>query len=105
VPFGAAHRTHCVRQPRVELQRRVPRNVAVLTAGVLEHLLYCAEGRHAATGKVRWQIDTDQSAGGGIVTYRARGRQLLAMATGMKSPIWPGGANASRIVVYGLPGR
>jgi len=59
----------------------------------------------AATGKVLWQIDTDQSAGGGIVTYRARGRQLLAMATGMKSPIWPGGANASRIVVYGLPQR
>jgi alcohol dehydrogenase (cytochrome c) len=59
----------------------------------------------AATGKVLWQLDTGQSAGGGIVTYRARGRQLLAMATGMKSPIWPGGADASRIVVYGLPGR
>jgi alcohol dehydrogenase (cytochrome c) len=59
----------------------------------------------AATGKVLWQFDTGQSAGGGIVTYRARGRQLLAMATGMKSPIWPGGADASRIVVYGLPGR
>jgi alcohol dehydrogenase (cytochrome c) len=28
----------------------------------------------AATGKVLWQLDTGHSAGGGIVTYRARGR-------------------------------
>ena len=54
---------------------------------------------------LRLGIDTGQSAGGGIVTYRAGGRQLVAMASGMKSPIWPGGSEASRIVVYGLPGR
>lgn len=59
----------------------------------------------AADGNVLWQIDTGQSAGGGIVTYQAGGRQLVAMASGMKSPIWPGGSDASRIVVYGLPGR
>jgi alcohol dehydrogenase (cytochrome c) len=57
----------------------------------------------AATGQAVWQLDTGQSAGGGIVTYQAGGRQLVAMASGMKSPIWPGGSNASRIVVYGLP--
>jgi hypothetical protein len=39
------------------------------------------------------------------VTYLAGGRQLVAMASGMKSPIWPGGSDASRIVVYGLPRR
>jgi alcohol dehydrogenase (cytochrome c) len=59
----------------------------------------------AATGNVVWQIDTGQSTGGGIVTYRAGGRQLVAMASGMKSPIWPGGADVSRILVYGLPRR
>jgi alcohol dehydrogenase (cytochrome c) len=57
----------------------------------------------AASGKIVWQIDTGQSAGGGLVTYQAGGRQLVAMASGMKSPIWPGGSDASRIVVYGLP--
>ena len=59
----------------------------------------------AASGKIVWQIDTGQSAGGGLVTYQAGGRQLVAMASGMKSPIWPGGSDASRIVVYGLPRR
>ena len=59
----------------------------------------------AATGHVLWQTDTGQSAGGGIVTYQAGGRQLVAMASGMKSPIWPGGSDASRIVVYGLARR
>ena len=59
----------------------------------------------AAAGTILWQIDTGQSTGGGIVTYQAGGRQLVAIASGMKSPIWPGGADASRIVVYGLPRR
>ncbi len=36
------------------------------------------------------------------VTYRAGGRQLLGVASGMKSPVWPGGAQQSRILVYGL---
>ena len=30
------------------------------------------------------------------------GRQLLGVASGMKSPMWPGGAQQSRILVYGL---
>jgi alcohol dehydrogenase (cytochrome c) len=59
----------------------------------------------AASGKIVWQIDTGQSAGGGLVTYQVGGRQLVAMASGMKSPIWPGGSDASRIVVYVLPRR
>jgi hypothetical protein len=35
------------------------------------------------------------------VTYRARGRQLLAVASGMKSIAWPGSAAKSRILIYG----
>ena len=42
------------------------------------------------------------SMGGGVVSYSAGGRQRIGVATGMKSPIWPGGSSASQIVVYGL---
>jgi len=54
-------------------------------------------------GRVLWQHSTGQSNGGGIVTYAVGGRQRVAIASGMKSPIWPGGAQQSRIQVYGLP--
>jgi alcohol dehydrogenase (cytochrome c) len=56
----------------------------------------------AATGRVLWQHEMGQSTGGGIVTYLANGRQRVAIASGMKSPIWPGAAEASRIVVFGV---
>lgn len=56
----------------------------------------------AETGRVLWQTSTGQSAGGGIMTYSAGGHQRLAVATGMKSPLWPGASKSSRIVVYGL---
>lgn len=56
----------------------------------------------AETGRVLWQFDTGQSIGGGIVSYSAGGRQLVAVASGMKSPVWPGGADQSRIQVFGL---
>ena len=56
----------------------------------------------AETGEILWQTDAGQSTGGGFVTYRAGGRQLIGVASGMKSPMWPGGAQQSRILVYGL---
>lgn len=56
----------------------------------------------AASGRILWQTDTGLSTGGGIVTYNAGGRQLIAVAAGMKSPVWPGGASQSRVLVYGL---
>jgi alcohol dehydrogenase (cytochrome c) len=56
----------------------------------------------AATGKVLWQYDAGQSTGGGIVSYSAGGHQLIGVAAGMKSPIWPGAADKSRILVFGL---
>lgn len=57
----------------------------------------------ADSGRVLWQTNTGQSTGGGIVTYRAGMHQLVAVASGMKSPVWPGAAQQSRILVYGLP--
>ena len=57
----------------------------------------------AHNGQVLWHIATGQSIGGGIVSYLASGHQLIGVAAGMKSPIWPGGSAASHIVVYGMP--
>jgi len=56
----------------------------------------------AESGKVLWETDTGQSIGGGVVSYLAGGRQLIGIASGMRSPTWPGGAQQSRIVVYGV---
>jgi alcohol dehydrogenase (cytochrome c) len=56
----------------------------------------------AGSGRILWQTNTGQSTGGGVVTYRAGGRQLLGVASGMKSPVWPGAAQQSAIRVYGL---
>jgi alcohol dehydrogenase (cytochrome c) len=61
--------------------------------------LYAAD---ADIGRILWQTDTGQPTGGGVVTYSAGGRQLVGVASGMKSPLWPGGAKQSRILVYGL---
>jgi alcohol dehydrogenase (cytochrome c) len=57
----------------------------------------------ADTGKVLWALDVGQSIGGGIVSYSAGGRQLVAVASGMKSRIWPGATDRSRIQIFGLP--
>lgn len=54
------------------------------------------------TGLVLWQTSTGQSIGGGLVVYRAGGHELLGVASGMKSFAWPGSADKSRILVYGL---
>ncbi len=56
----------------------------------------------ADDGRVRWQASAGQSIGGGIVSYRAAGRQRIGVAAGMRSPIWPGGSQSSHIIVYGL---
>ena len=56
----------------------------------------------ADNGRILWQSASGQSTGGGIVTYMVGGRQRLAVASGMKSPVWPGGAQQSRILVIGL---
>ena len=53
-------------------------------------------------GHVLWQVSSGQSIGGGLVVYSAGGRELLGVASGMKSFAWPGSADKSRILVYGL---
>src|SRR5215831_2555477 len=57
----------------------------------------------AEKGAVLWDQDLGQSIGGGIVSYSAGDRQLIAVASGMKSRIWPGATDQSRIQVFGIP--
>lgn len=54
------------------------------------------------TGRILWRARTGEATGGGIVSYSVAGRALIAVAAGMRSPIWPGTADRSRILVYGV---
>jgi alcohol dehydrogenase (cytochrome c) len=53
-------------------------------------------------GLVLWQISTGQAIGGGLVVYSAGAHELIGVASGMKSFAWPGSADQSRILIYGL---
>ncbi len=55
----------------------------------------------AATGKVLHRIATKQSAGGGVITYQAGGKQRVAMATGMENRIM-GSHGEPVVLVFGL---
>jgi alcohol dehydrogenase (cytochrome c) len=85
--------------PRPMLAAVTPTAGGVVFAADMGGRLYAFD---AATGRILWQADSGQSTGGGIVTYAAGGRQLVGVASGMKSPIWPGGSTQSRILVLGL---
>jgi alcohol dehydrogenase (cytochrome c) len=71
----------------------------VFTADLTGHL----RAFDAESGAVLFELATAQSIGGGIVSYSAAGQQRIAVASGMKSGIWPGAATESRIQVFGLP--
>ncbi len=57
----------------------------------------------AKSGNVVWETKLDGAAGGGIITYNAGGKQLVAVASGMTSPIWPSPQTTAKIVVFGVP--
>ncbi len=60
----------------------------------------------AATGAVRWRWSTGRPIGGGVVTYRAGGRQYLAVAAGMHAPLtWRLESPPAQVVVFGRPPR
>jgi PQQ-dependent dehydrogenase (methanol/ethanol family) len=63
-------------------------------------MIYALDQR---TGHVLWKHDAGQAIGGGILSYEAGGHQRVAVAAGMHSPVWPGAARNSRILVFGLP--
>jgi alcohol dehydrogenase (cytochrome c) len=55
------------------------------------------------SGRVLWQTNTGQSVGGGVIVYRAGGRELLGVASGMTALGGPPSTDKSRILVYGSP--
>jgi alcohol dehydrogenase (cytochrome c) len=57
----------------------------------------------AANGRLLWRAPTENAVGGGVISYGVNGRQYVAAAVGMKSPIWPVPSQSARVVVFGLP--
>jgi len=57
----------------------------------------------AKTGAVLWRQPTANAVGGGVITYRAGGKQLVAVAAGFKTRVWSVPAESNRIIVFGLP--
>jgi alcohol dehydrogenase (cytochrome c) len=59
----------------------------------------------ATTGKVRWRWTTSLPIGGGVVTYRAGGRQYVAVAAGMHAPVtWRLDSPPAEVLVFAVPG-
>jgi alcohol dehydrogenase (cytochrome c) len=83
--------------PKPVLAAVTPTAGGLLFAADLNGTLYAFD---ADKGNILWRTETGQSTGGGIITYTASGKQRLAVASGMKSPVWPGGAQQSRILIY-----
>jgi len=54
----------------------------------------------AQTGRKLWSTETGGAIGGGIISYSANGRQHVAVASGMVSPIWPTQKTTAKIIVY-----
>jgi alcohol dehydrogenase (cytochrome c) len=89
-----------VRTPRPLLAGITPTAGGVIFTGELSGDVIALNPQ---TGAVLWRQSTGNSIGGGVITYQARGKQLVAVAAGMKSPIWPTIVQSNRIVVFGLP--
>jgi glucose dehydrogenase len=56
----------------------------------------------AKSGEKLWSQDLGGAVGGGVISYEVGGRQRVAFAVGMASPIWPGPKTTAKIAVFGL---
>ncbi len=54
------------------------------------------------SGEELWTHELGGAAGGGVITYASGGRQRVAYAAGMTSPIWPTTKTTGKIVVLGV---
>jgi len=72
----------------------------VVFTGDLDGDLFALE---ASTGKELWRHATGKGMGGGVISYRANGKQHVAAATGMNAATWNIHAGTGRVVVYALP--
>ncbi|HXO85406.1 MAG TPA: PQQ-binding-like beta-propeller repeat protein [Gemmatimonadales bacterium] len=55
------------------------------------------------SGKLLWRKPAGGAIGGGVISYEAGGKQRVAVAAGLNSPIWPVRGGPARVVVYALP--
>lgn len=56
------------------------------------------------SGALRWRYSTGLPIGGGVVTYRANGRQYVAVAAGMHAPMtWKLESSPAKVLVFSLP--
>jgi alcohol dehydrogenase (cytochrome c) len=57
----------------------------------------------ARSGALRWRYPTGLPIGGGVVSYRAGGRQYVAVAAGMHAPVtWKLESKPAKIFVFGV---
>jgi alcohol dehydrogenase (cytochrome c) len=59
----------------------------------------------AARGNIIWRHQAGGAIGGGVIVYDAGGKERVAAAAGLNSPIWPVQGGPARVVVYSLPAR
>ncbi|HLZ44785.1 MAG TPA: PQQ-binding-like beta-propeller repeat protein [Gemmatimonadales bacterium] len=57
----------------------------------------------AMRGNIVWRHSAGGAIGGGVIAYEAGGKERIAAAVGLNSPIWPVKGGPARIVVYSLP--
>ena len=57
----------------------------------------------AARGAILWRRQTGGAIGGGVIAFEAGGKERIAAAVGLNSPIWPVTGGAARLVVFALP--
>jgi alcohol dehydrogenase (cytochrome c) len=57
----------------------------------------------AMRGNIVWRKSAGGAIGGGVIAYEAGGRERIAAAIGLNSPIWPVTGGPARVVVYSLP--
>jgi alcohol dehydrogenase (cytochrome c) len=57
----------------------------------------------AESGKILWQTELPGAAGGGVISYLAGGKQLVAYIAGTRSPVFPVATASAKIVIFGLP--
>jgi alcohol dehydrogenase (cytochrome c) len=56
----------------------------------------------AETGKILWQTELPGAPGGGVISYLADGKQLVAFVAGTRSAVFPVAPASAKIVIFGL---
>jgi alcohol dehydrogenase (cytochrome c) len=57
----------------------------------------------ALRGNIVWRKPAGGAIGGGVIAYESGGKERIAAAVGLNSPIWPVKGGPARVVVYALP--